>query len=108
MDYKLGNFRGILKTQVLIIGGGPSGLLLSQLLMKAGIETIILEKQSRQYILNRIRAGVIEPNSVEVLKNAGIGDRIDREGIKHQGTILSHSNHIVRIDFKKATKKAGT
>lgn len=108
MDYKLGNFRGILKTQVLIIGGGPSGLLLSQLLMKAGIETIILEKQSRQYILNRIRAGVIEPNSVEVLKNAGIGDRIDAEGIKHQGTILSHSNHTIRIDFKKATKKAVT
>ena len=68
-----------MRTKVIIIGGGPSGLLLSQLLMKSGIDTVILEKQSRQYVLGRIRAGVLEPNSVNLLKEAGVGKRIEKE-----------------------------
>ena len=94
-----------MKTQVLIIGGGPSGLLLSQLLMKEGIETVVLEKQSREHVLSRIRAGVIEPNSVELLGYAGVGERIKAEGHSHSGTILSAGDKSLRIDFEATTKK---
>ena len=64
-----------LTTQVAIIGGGPAGLLLSQILIKENIESIIIESKSRDHVLRRIRAGVIEHGSIEMLKNAGVGDR---------------------------------
>ena len=94
-----------MRTQVIIIGGGPSGLLLSQLLMKAGIETVVLEKHQRSHVLNRIRAGVIEPGSISVLSEAGIGDRIDIGGKSHSGTVVSFDNQIIRVDLKAATNK---
>ena len=97
-----------MKTQVALIGGGPSGLLLSQLLMLQGIKTIVLEKQSREYVLNRIRAGVIEPNSVSLLKKAKIGDRIIEDGFSHSGTILSDGNDELRIDFKETLNETVT
>ena len=95
-----------LKTQVAIIGGGPSGLLLSQILMKQNIDTIILEAQSRDYVLKRIRAGVLEHGSVELLKNAGVGERILRDGKKHDGFIISSGEDSFRIDLSTTTEKS--
>ena len=67
------------RTQVAIIGGGPSGLLLSQLLNQAGIATIVIERQTKAYVLKRIRAGVLEWGTVELLRKAGVGARMDKE-----------------------------
>ena len=92
-----------LRTQVAIIGGGPSGLLLAQLLERAGIETIIVERRSRDYVLGRIRAGVLESGMVDLLRAADAGARMDREGIVHEGTYLATENRGFRIDFKQHT-----
>ena len=70
-----------LKTQVAIIGAGPSGLLLGQLLAKQGIETIILERVTGDYVLGRIRAGILEQGFVELVREAGVAERMEREGI---------------------------
>ena len=77
-----------MRTQVAIIGGGPAGLLLGRLLHKAGIETVILERQTREYVLARIRAGVLEQGTVELLDDAGVGDADDAEGLVHDGVEL--------------------
>ena len=90
-----------MKTQVLIIGGGPSGLLLSQLLNQAGIATVILERQSKDHVLKRIRAGVLEWGTVELLRRAGVGGRLNRDGQVHEGCFLAAQNRQFRIDFKK-------
>ena len=74
-----------MKTQVGIIGGGPSGLLLSQLLHLQGIDTVVLEKHSREYVLGRIRAGVLEQGAVAMLDEAGVGARLHAEGLVHAG-----------------------
>ncbi len=95
-----------LHTQVAIIGGGPSGLLLSQILMRQNIETIIIEAQSREYVLKRIRAGVLEHDSVELLKNSGVGERVLRNGMKHDGFLISSDNDSFRIDLSVATGKS--
>ena len=92
-----------LRTQVAIIGGGPSGLLLAQLLERAGIETIIIERRSRDYVLGRIRAGVLESGMVDMLRAADAGARMDLEGIIHEGTYLATDNRGFRIDFKQHT-----
>jgi len=94
------------RTQVAIIGGGPAGLLLAQILHRNGIENTVLERRSRAYVLQRIRAGVLEWGSVEVLRDAGIGDRMDREGHLHDGAgvVWSGSRHCV-IDTLKYTGK---
>lgn len=76
-----------MKTQVAVIGGGPAGLLLSQILHRADIESIVIERQSRVHVLQRIRAGVLEMGTVEVLRDAGVGGRMDREGHWHDGTL---------------------
>jgi p-hydroxybenzoate 3-monooxygenase len=89
-----------MRTQVAIIGGGPSGLILSQLLMRAGIDTVVLERQTREHVLGRIRAGVLERGAVELLRRAGVGERLDAEGIVHEGTNLSTVNGMFRVDFK--------
>ncbi len=92
-----------MRTQVCIVGGGPSGLLLSQLLHRAGIDTVVLERRTRAYVLGRIRAGVLEWGSVELLRKAGVGERMDREGYPHAGTYLSAQNRGFRIDFERLT-----
>ncbi len=89
------------RTQVAIIGGGPAGLLLSQLLHLDGVDTILLERRSRDYVLGRIRAGVLERGTVELLRTAGVGSRMDVEGINHDGTYLAIANEGFRIDFKR-------
>jgi p-hydroxybenzoate 3-monooxygenase len=94
-----------MRTQVAIIGGGPSGLLLSQLLHKAGIDTVVLERRSRDYVLSRVRAGVLEWGTVEMLREAGVGARMDAEGFPHDGTYLATRNQGFRIDFQERTGK---
>jgi p-hydroxybenzoate 3-monooxygenase len=79
-----------LKAEVCIIGGGPSGLLLSQLLHLQGIETIVLEKYSREHVLGRIRAGVLEHGFAELMREAQCGERMDREGEIHKGFYIAH------------------
>ena len=77
-----------MRTQVAIIGGGPAGLLLSQILHLGGVESIVIERESRAHVLERIRAGVLEWGTVEVLRGAGVGERMDREGLLHDGTLV--------------------
>jgi len=89
------------RTQVLIIGGGPSGLLLGQLLGRAGIDNLLIERRSRQYVLGRIRAGVLESGTVELLREAGVGARIELEGLMHAGIYLAAANRGFRIDFER-------
>jgi len=74
-----------MKTQVAIIGAGPAGMLLSALLEREGVASVVLEKRSRRYVASRIRAGVLEPSTIEVLRAAGAGERMDREGHLHDG-----------------------
>ena len=93
------------RTQLAIIGGGPSGLLLSQLLNKASIATIIIERQTKDYVLKRIRAGVLEWGTVKLLRKAGVGTRMDKEGHVHEGCFLAAQNQQFRIDFKKLIGK---
>jgi p-hydroxybenzoate 3-monooxygenase len=90
----------VMKTQVAIIGAGPSGLLLGQLLHNQGIDTVILEAKSPEYVLGRIRAGVLEQGTVELLREAKAGARMDREGHAHEGISLSFSGKRERIDLK--------
>ncbi|HWK61598.1 MAG TPA: 4-hydroxybenzoate 3-monooxygenase [Eoetvoesiella sp.] len=93
-----------MKTQVAIIGAGPSGLLLSQLLHHQGIDTVILERKSPEYVLTRIRAGVLEQGMVDLLREAKAGERMDREGHVHEGVSLAFNGQQKRIDFKKYAK----
>jgi p-hydroxybenzoate 3-monooxygenase len=88
-----------MRTQVCIVGGGPSGVLLSQLLHLWGIDTVVLERKSRAYVLSRIRAGVLETGLCDLLRKAGAGKRMDREGFIHSGTLLAAEGRKFRIDF---------
>jgi p-hydroxybenzoate 3-monooxygenase len=92
-----------MRTQVAIIGAGPSGLLLGQLLSKAGIDNVIVERQSAQYVLGRIRAGVLEQVSVEMLDECGVGARMHREGLPHHGIELLFKGARHRIDLHGLT-----
>ena len=95
----------MIKANVTIIGGGPSGLLLSQILMNAGIETVIIEKHSKQHVLSRIRAGVLEQGTVSLLDKAGVGKRVYEEGFRHEGTLISSENKSFRISFRDTVRK---
>lgn len=92
-----------MKTQVAIIGAGPAGLLLGQLLHKAGIDTVILERQTPDYVLGRIRAGVLEQGTADLLREAGAGARMDTEGLLHDGFELVLNGRRERIDLKALT-----
>ena len=92
-----------MRTQVAIIGGGPSGLLLGQLLLKHGIDTVVLERRTKQHVLGRIRAGVLETGFAGLMREAGVGARMDKEGIIHEGTGIAHEGGLFRIDFEKLT-----
>lgn len=89
-----------MRTQVCIIGAGPSGLLLSQLLHNQGIDSIVLERKTKAYVLSRIRAGVLERGFVDLMRLAGVGDRMDAEGFVHDGTLIADGNDYFRIDFQ--------
>jgi p-hydroxybenzoate 3-monooxygenase len=92
-----------MKTQVAIIGAGPSGLLLGQLLHNAGISNIILERQNPEYVLGRIRAGVLEQGMVDLLRKADVGARMDKEGLVHDGFELVFAGKRQHIDLKRLT-----
>ncbi|MEE9415391.1 MAG: 4-hydroxybenzoate 3-monooxygenase [Acidimicrobiales bacterium] len=92
-----------MKTQVGIIGGGPSGLLLSQLLHVRGIETVLLEKHTREYVLGRIRAGVLEHGFVKLMREAECAARMDAEGEIHDGFYIAHDGVRDRLDLKGLT-----
>jgi p-hydroxybenzoate 3-monooxygenase len=93
----------LMKTQVAIIGCGPSGLLLGQLLHRAGIDNVIVERKNPDYILSRIRAGVLEQGMVDLLREAGVGARMDAHGLVHDGFELAFDGRCERIDLKALT-----
>ncbi|MES2069378.1 MAG: 4-hydroxybenzoate 3-monooxygenase [Pseudomonadota bacterium] len=97
-----------MRTQVAIIGAGPAGLLLGQLLHKAGVDNIILEQRSRDYVLGRIRAGVLEQGTVDLLDEAGVSRRLHQEGMIHDGTELCFGGVRHRINFKDLIGKTVT
>jgi p-hydroxybenzoate 3-monooxygenase len=92
-----------MKTQVGIIGGGPAGLLLSQILHVNGIDSVILERQTRDYVLGRVRAGVLEQGLTDILRAVDVGDRLDREGEVHGGVNLAFDGRMERIDLEGLT-----
>jgi p-hydroxybenzoate 3-monooxygenase len=96
------------RTQVGIVGAGPAGLFLSWLLHRAGIESVVLESRSREHVEGRIRAGVLEQGTVDLLKEAGLGKRMVREGLRHAGIEIRFAGRGHRIDFESLTGKAIT
>ena len=90
-------------TQVVIIGGGPSGLLLSQLLHVRGINSVVLERKTKDYVLSRIRAGVLERGLLSLMREAGVSERMESEGLAHDGTLISYGDQMFRVDFKHHT-----
>ena len=97
-----------MRTQVGIIGAGPAGLLLAHLLHLAGIESVVLEARSRAYVEDRIRAGLLEQGSVDILTETGVGDRLRREGLPHEGIELRFDGQGHRIDLTGLTGKRVT
>ena len=87
------------RTQVAIVGAGPSGLLLSQLLFRHGIDSVVLERHGREHVEARVRAGVLESTTVELLKEAGLGERMSREALVHGGFELAFADRLHRIDL---------
>jgi p-hydroxybenzoate 3-monooxygenase len=96
------------RTQVAIVGAGPAGLLLGQLLHKEGIDTLLLERRSADYVVGRIRAGVLEPGTVNVLERAGVATRLHAEGLLHEGVEIGFRGRRHRIDLKALTGKGVT
>ncbi len=92
-----------MRTQVAIVGAGPSGLLLGALLHRAGIAAVIVEQRSADYVLGRIRAGILEQTTVDLLERAGVGQRVHAEGLRHDGTELAFGGALHRIDFQALT-----
>ncbi len=92
-----------MRTQVVIIGGGPSGLLLGQLLHRTGVDAVVLERKTRDYVLGRIRAGVLEQGMVDLLTEAGVGARMRAEGLSHDGTLIAYGDTMFRVDFAHHT-----
>jgi p-hydroxybenzoate 3-monooxygenase len=88
-----------MRTQVGIVGAGPAGLMLSHLLARAGIDSVVLEARSREYVQQRVRAGVLEHPTVELLREVGLAERLDREGMPHEGISLRFEGVDHRIDF---------
>jgi p-hydroxybenzoate 3-monooxygenase len=89
-----------MRTQVGIVGAGPAGLVLSQLLYLHGIDSVVLESRSRKYVEERVRAGVLEQNTVDLLNEIGVGERMKRQGLVHHGIELRFSGRGHRIDFE--------
>ncbi len=95
-----------MRTQVAIVGAGPAGLLLSQLLHLQGIESVVLERRARDYVEARVRAGVLEHGTAQTLREAGVGKRMDAEGMPHAGTELRFARTRHRIDFADLTGRS--
>ncbi len=96
------------RTQVAIIGAGPSGLMLAQLLHQSGVDSVVLEQRSRSHVEGRIRAGLLEQGTVDLLDEACVAARLHREGLVHQGVELAFAGRVERIDLKTLTGRAVT
>jgi p-hydroxybenzoate 3-monooxygenase len=94
---------GTIRTQVAIVGAGPAGLMLAHLLQRAGIESVIIETRSRAYVEKRVRAGVLEHETANLLDETGVGARMRREGLVHRGIELQFLDRSERIDFEELT-----
>ena len=92
-----------MRTQVGIVGAGPAGLLLSHLLHLEGIESVVVESRSRDYVEHRVRAGVLEQGAVDLLVQSGVGERLRREGLLHHGIELRFGGRGHRIDLTELT-----
>jgi p-hydroxybenzoate 3-monooxygenase len=92
-----------MRTQVGIVGAGPAGLTLALLLARVGVEAVILENRTREYVEHRTRAGLLEHNTVELLRELGVGERLDREGLEHHGIYLRHQGHTYRVEMTALT-----
>ena len=97
-----------MNTQVGIIGAGPAGLTLALMLQKQGIASVILENRTRDYVQNRVRAGLLEHNTVEVFDSLGVSDRLHKEGLVHHGCYISYNGISQHIDFAKLTQREVT
>jgi p-hydroxybenzoate 3-monooxygenase len=97
-----------MKTQVAIVGAGPAGLTLAHLLHLQDIESVVIEARSRDYVEHRVRAGVLEQPTVDLLHEVGLGHRLDREGLQHHGTTIRFNHRSHRIDFTELTGSAIT
>ena len=98
----------VTRTQVGIVGAGPAGLTLGLLLARAGIESVILESRSREYIERRVRAGLLEQNTVDLLRSLGVAERLDREGLLHNGIYLRHQGRTLHIPIFELTGRQVT
>jgi len=92
-----------MRTQIAIVGAGPAGLLLGALLHRAGIDNVVLEQRSAEYVLGRIRAGVLEQVAVDLLREAGIAERLDAQGLPHDGFEMAFGERRLRIDLHALT-----
>ena len=95
-----------MRTQVAIIGAGPAGLLLSHLLGLEGIDSVVVETRSQDYVLARIRAGILEDSSVKLLTDVGLGDRLAANGMRHRGIYLQWPGHRHHVDFVDLVDRA--
>jgi p-hydroxybenzoate 3-monooxygenase len=98
----------VVRTQVVIVGGGPAGLLLSHVLQQADVDNVVLEQRTRDYVMARVRAGVLEQGTTDVLRAAGLGERMDRERYVHEGVALSSDRRAFRVDFQGLTGRSVT
>jgi p-hydroxybenzoate 3-monooxygenase len=92
-----------MRTQVGIVGAGPAGLTLALILERSGIESVVLEARSREYVEQRVRAGLLEQNTVDVLHAVGVGDRLAREGLDHTGVYLHFQDRVFHVDMLRLT-----
>jgi p-hydroxybenzoate 3-monooxygenase len=97
-----------MRTQIGIVGAGPAGLVLGQLLHLRGIDAVVLEARSREYVEKRVRAGVLEQGTVRLLEEIGVGERLEREGLVHEGVAIRFDGREHRIDFEDLTGRAIT
>ena len=91
------------RTQVGIVGAGPAGLMLGHLLHRHGVDSVIVENRSRQHVIERVRAGVLEQGTVDLMRETGVGQRLDREGLRHDGLYLAFGGNRHRIDLSELT-----
>jgi p-hydroxybenzoate 3-monooxygenase len=96
-----------LRTQVAIVGAGPAGLMLGHLLHRRGIDSIIIENRSQQYVIDRVRAGVLEQATVDLMKEVGVGDRLSRDGLRHDGLYIAFAGERHRLDMSALTGGRG-